>query len=158
MVICRYLKNKNLNLSFYGPVFHSRVFPVCSFFVFNYWNTCLQLMFHFKDVLKSYTLFHRDFWGKKTPRNKLCRNFCLLPRANVTFATIYFIFQSKARVMRCRLTALLSDQSPVNFHSFLLRCSPSLPEILGAPADGQGRASVSMSEPLPESCAAAFRL
>ena len=55
--------------------------------------------------------------------------------------------------MRCRLIALLSDQSPVNFHSFLLRCSPSLPEMLGAPTDGQGRASVSMSEPLPESCA-----
>lgn len=115
-------------------------------------------MFHFKDVLKSYTPFHRSgiFWGKKKLKNNLGRNFCLLTSANATFATIYFLFQSKAHVMRCRLIALLSDQSPVNFHSFLLRCSPSLPDILGVPADGQGRASVSMSEPLTKSCDGVF--
>lgn len=39
---CTYLKNKNLNLSFCGPVFHSRAeFPVCSFFVVK----LLDLMF-----------------------------------------------------------------------------------------------------------------
>lgn len=59
-------------------------------------------------------------------------------------------------MIRCRLIALLSDQSPVNFHIFLLRCSPSLPEMLGVPADGQGMSSVSISQPLPESCAGVF--
>lgn len=59
-------------------------------------------------------------------------------------------------MIRCRLTALLSDQSSANFHSFLLRCSPSLPEMLGVPADGQGRSSVSVSEHLLKSCAGAF--
>ncbi|KAL2306279.1 hypothetical protein Nmel_004195 [Mimus melanotis] len=40
--------------------------------------------------------------------------------------------------MRCRLTALLLGQAPGNFHSLMLRCFPSPPEML----DDQGRASV----------------
>lgn len=103
-------------------------------------------MFHFKDVLESYTLFHRYgiFWGEKQNKNpktqpSLGRNFCLLSRANAAFATIYFLHQPGAQVVTCTLTALLSDQSPVNFHSFLWSCSPSLPEMLDAPAGGQGR-------------------
>lgn len=42
MMIHIYLKNKNLSLSFYGPLFHSGiVFPVCSFFVVK----LLELLF-----------------------------------------------------------------------------------------------------------------
>lgn len=58
--------------------------------------------------------------------------------------------------MRCCHTALLLDPSAVNFCSLLLRCSRSFPEMLGTLTGGQGRASVSMSEPLPESCAGVF--
>lgn len=45
-----YFKNKNINLSFYGPVFHSRVvFSVCYFFVVKLLE--LLFAFYFKDVL-----------------------------------------------------------------------------------------------------------
>lgn len=53
-----YFENKNVKLLFYGPIFHSRVvIPMCLLFLLlNYWNSCLQLMFHFRSIPKSYKL------------------------------------------------------------------------------------------------------
>lgn len=88
----------------------------------------------------------------ETTKTNLGKISCLLTRANATFSTIYFLIQSEAHVVRCRLTALLLGRAPGNFHSLMLKCFLSLLEML----DDQDRASVSTSESLPVSSAGVF--
>lgn len=82
----------------------------------------LELLFAMEVSFQRYTKI------LQTTKTNLGKISCsdLLTRANATFCTIYFLYQSEAHVMRqAYCFALLSGQAPGSLHSLMLRCFPS---------------------------------